>query len=172
MAKKPDHPSRSFDPADLFPMIDGRPNPRFAGKTPRAEEREEELTANRRLRNAGWLPIRWHGTLTRFRELGIEIQVHRDTFVQRHDGQGFGKQDRAPGRITGEDDHWGPAWAVLVAEAEPCNETARDWALARGAIDNEFRDALMTIAIYGDRRRMADYVMEVWNPAEGDDDGM
>jgi hypothetical protein len=112
---------------------------------------------NRQLRDEGWLPIKWAGTISRFKELGIEVKDRPDIFTKPGD---------RPGATTGGEagSLWGPRWAVLVAEAEPCNEDARDWALARGALDEEFRDGLMTVALFGDRSRMATYVMEVWQP--------
>ncbi len=125
-------------------------------------------TANRKLRDSGLLPIRWDGTVARLRDVGIKVESHTDV-------------DASPSRsmaIPGQNMQntwWGPRWAVLVAEADPCNETAKDWALAHAAANEEFRDALDTIArLIGDgarpRQKIADFVMEMWTPEPSGDD--
>lgn len=63
-----------------------------------------------------------------------------------------------------ERDWWAPAWAVLLIEAEPCSEQAREQAIERATRDTEFRDALMTIAGFDDRKKMADFIHEHWEP--------
>lgn len=139
-------------------MMGGKPNPLFKGSFPPAGE----PGANQRLRDRGLLPIKWQGTITRFRELGIPITEDAEAFV---------KTSTRPGAMPGGvGSSWGPRWAVLVAEADPCNEDARDAMLRRAVADPEVKAALETIAVLADnglaRQKMADYVMELWNPDE------
>lgn len=67
--------------------------------------------------------------------------------------------------------YWVPRWAAAVADAE-CSEETRRWALARGAQDPEFVDAIDTIRVLTDggkgpekaqaRRRLAEFLVEAW----------
>jgi hypothetical protein len=126
---------------------------------------DAELSANRALREQGMLPLRWAGSRARLEAHGIKVETRTDAVVTD-------AHEDVPGRVAnGDSDEslWAPRWAVLVVEAEPCNEGAVDWALARAVKDADFRDALDTIAAMATeqaRRRMADYVMEIWEPGE------
>lgn len=113
-------------------------------------------TLNRKLREDGLMPVTWKGTVARLREGGIEVKLEKSVPVAPL---------VRPGSREGERAHWAPAWAVLVAEAEPCNETAREWALRHAVENPEFAAELDTLARLGcDRRKMGEYVMERWEP--------
>lgn len=123
----------------------------------------EQFTKNRALRARGLAPVAWQGTATLLKEVGITTESHPDAYT---------KQKQIPGQVLTEvevSSTWAPLWAVLVAEAEPCSETCRMWALRKAVADDEFRAALETIAALASskaRRRMADYLVEVWEPEE------
>lgn len=141
----------------------------FPGKGGAAKVAHAAATASnaKQLRDQGWLPVKWKGAIRRLQELGIEVQKREDARVAAtKDIPGTASEGQAAG--TPIVMHWAPRWAVLVYEAEPCNETARDWALERAAKDEEFRQALETIATLsenqGTRERMANYIMELWEP--------
>ncbi len=152
--------------ADLFPMKNGQPNPSFTGRAspgPNVQNvpRDKPPTLNRRLRDAGLLPIRWDGTLSRLRDVGVPVESHPEVEESWVSG---GKS--IPGQNL-QNTWWAPRWAVLVAEADPCSEDAKDWALAHAYRDEEFRDALDSLArLIADgqrpRQKMADFVMAEW----------
>lgn len=114
-------------------------------------------TVNAELRARGLIPLKWDGTRARLEAVGIACEPHADAITSTGGGQ-----------VT---NLWGPRWAVLVAECDPCNEDAREWALAHATSDDDFRRSLETIAMLADvahaREKIADYVQECWpGPAE------
>ncbi len=113
-----------------------------------------EHSPNRRLRDHGLLPVKWAGTVNRLRRAGVQVEKHPEAFVSARP---------IPGQRQEPAVEWAPRWAVLVAEADPCAEEARDWALDRAANDEDFKLALETIAaLGGDRFKMAGFVMAQW----------
>ncbi len=123
------------------------------------------VSENKALRAKGLLPLRWVGSAARLRALGIEVQEHKDAVVRDASGKGI------PGRLSTTDrepaSYWAARWAVLVVEAEPCNDRAVEWALTRALQDEDFRASLDTIAMMASedaKGKMADYVMEMWEP--------
>lgn len=105
------------------------------------------------MRERGLIPARFAGTRARLRSIGIEVEVNPDITV------------------TGDAQFWGPVWAVLVAEADPCSEEARVWALKKAKDDPTFAQALeaMTRLARIDRHAMAFFIQEGWD-AEGETD--
>lgn len=111
---------------------------------------------NRRLRDAGLLPLKWMGTEQRLKRVGIRVERHPEARTS-----GAGPRMSSHPSLN---DAWGPAWAVLVAEADPCGEEARDWALERAVKDETFRAALEAIAaLEGNRVKMAAFIMGQWS---------
>lgn len=123
-------------------------------------------TKNQQLREAGYLPVKWKGTVARLKALGIEVQKRDDARTASSSNPAA-----AGGGGVSVTSYWAPRWAVLVSEAEPCNETAREWALEEATKNEPMRQALETISRLTDnvaaRAKMADYIMEIWTP-EGD----
>lgn len=156
-------------------MKDGKPNPNFVGQQVKAA-RELAIDPTKKAMNAlheqGLHRIRWAGSVARLREAGIAIvekSFDRDSVPSGNFQPAWVKQrdgDKAREGHAGTEDlsYWAPRWAVLVAEAEPCNEAARTWALERAVRDSMFRDALMTVAALGDIGKMAAFVMAQWEP--------
>ena len=101
----------------------------------------------------GLAHIRWKSTAALLYQLGIEVESH----------------DR---ELVGESRLWGPAWAVYVAEADPCNDQAKEQAIRRALKDESVRAALEALALLtareDARERFAEVVMEMWTPEEGD----
>lgn len=116
-----------------------------------------------RLRADGMLSVKWSGTVTRLRNFGIKVEKHDDAVVSTLSIPGMVPPAKGNG-TKGTRSWWAPAWAVLVSEAEPLAEEARDWALEKGALDDDFRAALEVITTFGDRKRMAEFVQELWEP--------
>ncbi len=114
------------------------------------------VSLNKRLREAGFSPIAWAGSETRLLEAGVTVTAEPDAYVSA--------KHKTPGMADPKKHLWAPTWAVLVTEADPCNEAARDWALSHAVKDDEFRAALETVAGVGDRRKMADFIMAMWEP--------
>lgn len=113
------------------------------------------------------MPLKWAGTRARLKELGIEIQRHEDARVAGTGIPGTLGAGPAAGEAGTEvTSWWAPRWAVLVCEADPCNDDAKDWALARAVAEEEFKNTLDTIAMLADvteaRVKMAAFVMEMW----------
>lgn len=145
--------------ANLFPMLDGKPNPGFVAR--RAIPIPKQVSENSKLRGRGLLPCKWTTTAHVLRAHGIVVEDHPEAYTAKAD---------TPGMLS-MSVLWAASWAVLVAEAEPCNEDAKAQVLRLAASNTEFRDALDTIARLSDedaRRKMADFVMELWNP-EGEE---
>lgn len=153
MSRYDDEEDRRHRLAALFPMKNGKPNPDFAS----LEKRVPGVTENLALRDRGLAPCVWVATKVMLQDYGIPTEEHPEAVTQA---------GRIPGQ-TGEIATWGPRWAVLVVEADPCNEAAKHQALERAMRDDEFRDALDTISRLAEkqaRRKMADYLMEMWEP--------
>jgi hypothetical protein len=112
----------------------------------------------------GLLPLRWASTLDRLRKVGIVVESHWCIPSRRLAHAGIGGQDTS-------NSLWAPRWAVLIAEADPCNDEARDQALTRARRDSHFLEAVDALAQllddHGNRRaRMADFIMETWEPED------
>ncbi len=136
---------------------------RTASSMPNVQNLPSESSINARLRARGLMPLRWGGTRERLTAVGVEIELHPEALASatRSGGQAVPGTDMT-------NTHWAAAWAVCIAEAEPCSEDARDWALEKAARDEDFRGAIDTIVRLGGtataRGSVADFVMEMWTP--------
>lgn len=145
--------------ASLFPMKDGKPNPDYEALEKRIPGVQEHLA----LQERGLAPCVWVATKLMLLAYRVPTEEHPNVFTR------MGNAGQNPA-MTGEIATWGPRWAVLVVEADPCNEQAKHQALERAMRDSEFRDALDTISRLAEkqaRRKMADYLMEMWEPEDG-----
>lgn len=150
---------QGIDPANLFPVKGGQPNPNFVGRVGVANVQTE----NAKLRANGMLPLRWDGARHMLKEAGVPVE-QKNAYVEQY------KKD-IPGQVAvvGDLGWWAPRWAVLLVEGEPCNDDAREWALAKAMSDPEFKGALEAFATLADgkraREQMAEFVMAQWEPA-------
>lgn len=111
-----------------------------------------------RLLARGMTPVRWAGTRSLLRHFGNRVELEQHPYIRVSLTGSKGEDD---GRW------WASAWAVFIAEAEPCAEAAREQAVRRAFVDDEFVEAAKTVAQLGDRAKFADWLMAEWNPTEG-----
>lgn len=123
---------------------------------------DASILTNSQLRERGWLPCVWKGSVPALKAAGIKLRARastRDPMTRPIAGQ-----------ITGLTDYWAPRWAVLTVEAEPCNDEARTQLLRRAMTDPMVKAALQSMAalIDGDKARaqMATFVMSMWEPED------
>lgn len=156
----PRKPPKPFNSSNIFPMKDGQPNPDFKALFDLSDPNNVtpwSVSANRKLREQGLVPCKWVTTAAFLREHGVTVEDHPEADTAESD---------IPGTLD-ESTLWAPRWAVLVAEAEPCNEEAKTQALTRARNDPSIAEALDAVARLAEadaRRKMADFIMELWEP--------
>ena len=96
----------------------------------------------------GLAPIRWAGTEERLREVGIRITTTQPIFVG--------------GQPNNHATKFAPIWAVLICEAEPLSEEAREWALAQAMNGGEVKDAIdVMVLLTPARYQFATFIEEL-----------
>ena len=123
-----------------------------------AEDAKKEMTENARLRATGLLPVRLAGTIARLREAGVPF-AKSNAHVHA---------SKLPG--ASPSGYWAPGWAVMICEAEPVADAARDWAMAEALRNEDFKRAIDALVRLVDPAKrtlsmtIADFIMEAWTP--------